>query len=134
MHPYPGRYLSKSQENFNTRLSRAHRIVENAFGIMASQWRIYHLVIDANEDTANLIVKATVALHNFIRLNRTPYAGKPEEHNDQNHRFQFRELHHVGSNHSSDEALEIREKFSRYFMSTEGALCWQTHHEDQSDQ
>jgi len=53
---------------FNYRLSRAHRIVENAFGLLASVFRIFRkpLII---KPTAEDVTLACVYLHNFLRRN-----------------------------------------------------------------
>lgn len=66
MIPYPGRYLDADRQNFNYRLSRARRVVENAFGILTARWRIYHREICAFPRTVDLIIKGTVVLHNLL--------------------------------------------------------------------
>lgn len=68
MRPYSGRFLEISLRIFNYRLSRARRCIENAFGILASRWRIFHKTIFCSPTTVDSLIKATVCLHNFIKL------------------------------------------------------------------
>ncbi|XP_057296209.1 uncharacterized protein LOC130625157 [Hydractinia symbiolongicarpus] len=51
---------------FNYRLSRARGIIENCFSISAARFRIFRRPLIAQVETANLITKAVVALHNFL--------------------------------------------------------------------
>ena len=55
---------------FNYRLSRARRIVENVFGILATRFRIFRRPIIANVDTVTRITKAVLALRNFQIFDR----------------------------------------------------------------
>lgn len=58
--------LPPDQRIFNFRLSRAQRVIENAFGIAASRFRILRRRIVASEPKVKRIMKAAVALHNFL--------------------------------------------------------------------
>ncbi|CAH2009654.1 unnamed protein product [Acanthoscelides obtectus] len=59
--------LSRKQKNFNYRLFRARRIVENAFGILASRLRIFEKSIPLAIDKVDILVKTACALHNWLR-------------------------------------------------------------------
>ncbi len=109
LRPYPGRNLSQPQRIFNYRLSPARRVVENAFGILAAHWRIYHRVIGVSPANVNAIVKATVALHNFQRWNSTVVATVPQE---EQHIPALTRARRVSTNNSALEAIAVRESFT----------------------
>lgn len=65
--PFPMKNLLYEQRVFNYRLSRARRVVENAFGILATRFRVFHTKISMQPNKAVDITLACVALHNFLR-------------------------------------------------------------------
>jgi hypothetical protein len=69
MKPFPSSQLTFVQRIFNYRLSRCRRIVENAFGILSSRFRIFMRQQDMEPPGVQLIVMCTIALHNFLRSN-----------------------------------------------------------------
>ncbi|XP_036346244.1 protein ALP1-like [Rhagoletis pomonella] len=81
MRPYPGIRLSPDRELFNKRLSRARRVIENAFGIMTARWRILLSPLQMHPTSAESVVKATVLLHNFLKMHDGTYC--PPEFVDQ---------------------------------------------------
>ena len=50
MKPFPHRHLDAGQRIFNYRLSRARRVVENAFGILANRFRVFLSTINLSPD------------------------------------------------------------------------------------
>lgn len=67
MMPYSRNGMTQKEKIFNYRLSRARRISENAFGILVSRFRIFLSGIEVSPDKVDYIVKATCALHNWLR-------------------------------------------------------------------
>ncbi|XP_017474590.1 PREDICTED: uncharacterized protein LOC108365139 [Rhagoletis zephyria] len=68
MRPYPGLAQNLQRRIFNYRLSRAHQVIENAFGILTARWQIFGKPINASSANGENIVLAAVALHNFVML------------------------------------------------------------------
>lgn len=66
MKPYSGKNLSDKKKICNYRFSRARRTVESAFGILANKWRIFHTAMCILPETANVVVTASVCLHNYV--------------------------------------------------------------------
>jgi len=60
------RTLDRRKAIFNYRLSRARRVVDSAFGIRASKWRILVKAVVTKVDKVVEIVKCIALLHNII--------------------------------------------------------------------
>jgi hypothetical protein len=67
MKPYGTRNLDREHRIFNYRLSRARRVVENAFGILANRFQVLLSTMNHHPDNVRLIVKACVLIHNLMR-------------------------------------------------------------------
>ncbi|XP_073485058.1 LOW QUALITY PROTEIN: uncharacterized protein [Aquarana catesbeiana] len=71
--PFALKNLTPEQKIFNYRLSRARRVVENAFGIMANHFRIFHTAINVAPPKNDTIVHSCCVLHNFLRRTSSNY-------------------------------------------------------------
>ncbi|XP_060561053.1 uncharacterized protein LOC132720846 [Ruditapes philippinarum] len=62
--PYSHRVLSHDERIFNYRLSRARRVVENAFGILANRFQVLMSTMQHHPSTIRLIGTTCLVLHN----------------------------------------------------------------------
>ena len=144
--PFPDKNNNdKTKIICNYRISSARRVIENTFGILASRFRIFRRPIVAQVETVDNVVKASVALHNFlinIQHSDDIYCYCPVDYVDQEGPLGIRAGHwrreiregnglirlqrnECGSNNFSNNAKQVRENFREYFNSPEGAVSWQ---------
>ena len=74
MKPLPRRNLSDAEAIYNYRISRARRVVENAFGILAARFRCLLRPMQLRPEKAIKVVIACCCLHNMLR---TQNYGEP---------------------------------------------------------
>ncbi|XP_078254545.1 uncharacterized protein LOC144593005 [Rhinoraja longicauda] len=78
MKPYSHRQMSSKQRIFNDRLSRARRVVENAFGILASRFRCLLTMMQQEPKNVQTVVYAACVLHNLVRCRSAAAAAMVE--------------------------------------------------------
>lgn len=72
MKPYPGNHdINSPKRIFNQKLSSSRVVVENAFGILASRFRIFRKPIALDPEKVMILTKTCVLLHNFLRKSNT---------------------------------------------------------------
>lgn len=109
------------REKFNKRLSRARRVIENAFGILVSRWRILLGPLNMAPESAEKIVKAAVLLHNFVKMHDATYI--PADYVDQYHGEEIvhglwrkqtslllKKPKRIFSNNASKDAFKLRDQ------------------------
>jgi len=137
MKPIPQRNLTRAQRIFNYRLSRGRRIVENAFGLLASRFRCLLGTMPQNPDTVTSIVLACICLHNLLRT-RYPTAADNmviDQENAETHEVipgswrDHASLADMGDvargNVATRDAKNQRQYLVEYFNSPAGSVPWQ---------
>lgn len=109
------RGLSKQDKIFNYRLSRARLTIECAFGILGEKWQILQQPLAFSLENIELIVSASLGLHNFLL-----YENDEEK------------LSYIQENYDTEPERQsiksgtiIRDRFKMYFSSLEGSVPWQ---------
>lgn len=133
MKPFTRRSTNISQRIFNYRLSRARRVVENAFGILSAKFRVFRAPILLKLSTTRSLVLACVCLHNFLldgQMKNPDSSGiAPEVLNDDivanvtDVPKAFKLLPYMPGRLNVEGKL-VRKKLAAYFMG-EGAVEWQ---------
>lgn len=129
---------------FNYRLSRARRVVENSFGILASTFMCFRKpLLVRKASTAEAITKAAVCLHNFLMSKEIrDLDGGQSELNEAfdapsvalANAHGMMPMGRVGANNYSRKAKQTRNVFAQYFSSVEGSVPWQMDHINQGSE
>ena len=134
MKPYSHRSQLRHERIFSYRLSRARRVVENAFGILAMKFRLFAGHMLQQTKNVKVITMAGCVLHNLC-LVRNPIPRNLVDHEDGQNNLvpgAWREdvvpfqtvAAAVGHNFSRD-AKNMREYLAHYYTSPTGAVPWQ---------
>ena len=123
-------------------------MIENAFGMLVTKFRIFRRPIIAKPEKVTKITQAACALHNYLKISeaRNPASMKPYcppgylDHEDRQGNLLYGDWRHhdnssglqpvsrIGSNRYSRPAGEVRDMLKSYFSSHDGALPWQEQH------
>lgn len=123
--PYPRDQSMVDSEKavFNYRLSRARRIVENAFGLLSQHFRIFYTPIILNVSVIENLITCACILQNLIIDEK----GVPLDMDDLiNNELQSVSIcNEIQSTSSQDLKFKIRDTFKTYFNSSSGSVSWQ---------
>jgi len=135
MKPFSLRNLTRGQRIFNYRLSRARRIVENAFGILAHRWRCLLTTMQQEPKTVTCIALTCVILHNLLRGKKPSEVRGDADQEDANHNIipgLWREdaaltdgISNFANNTTTQKAKLQRQYLCGYYNSEAGSVSWQ---------
>jgi hypothetical protein len=137
MKPYGSRNLTKEERIFNYRLSRARRVVENSFGILANRFRVLLTTMCHEPDTVRLIVSTCCVLHNLMRTRYPTLQNRLLDRDGPNQEVipgEWREGRNLedtqyrnvqGPNRASREGKAQRNLLKHWCNSPVGSVSWQ---------
>ena len=135
MKPYSARNLTREERIFNYRLSRARRVVENAFGILANRFQVFLTTMRHEALTVRLIVNACILLHNLMRTRHPVLQNRLVDHEGPEGQLLPGEWRHgqnledtlyvTAPNTASREAKKQRNLIKHWVNSAAGAVSWQ---------
>ena len=137
MKPYARfRGLSIAERIFNYRLSRARRVVENAFGIMALRWQVLLTFMrQKHVDTTRLVTATCVVLHNLMRTRYPTHHNDMADHFDRDGNLRpgiwrnMAQMHEVETvrapSREKTDAKKAREYLRLWENSPAGSVPWQ---------
>lgn len=103
-------------------MSRARRIVESAFGILANRFRVLLNPINLCSTKVEIITCTCVLLHNFLAIeNKNIYVDRDRDKNN----CELRTIERQTGNRSTTSALQVTDNFKEFFNSSLGSVSWQ---------
>jgi len=141
MKPYSLKNMTRDERLFNYRLSRARRVVENSFGILANRFQVMLTTMCHHADTVRLIVKTCILLHNLMRTRYPVLQNRLVDIQGQDGHVQpgaWRDgrnlddtVNPTAPNRASKEGKKLRNLIKHWVNSEPGAVPWQDRMIDQ---
>ena len=135
MKPFSHRYQTIQERIFNYRCSRARRVVENGFGILANRFRCLLTTLATTPENAIKITKACLTLHNLMRDRYPNLQNADLDREDQNGNLIpgawrtphcLHEMETVGRAPRENQAgKKLRIYLKHYYNSDAGRVPWQ---------
>ena len=135
MKPFNRRNLPDAHLIFNYRLSRARRIVENAFGILANRFGCLLTTMRQRPKVVEKIVLACICLHNLMRMRYPALQNAALDQEDDRHNIipgawrgglDMADMDNIeGGNRTTKAAKAQRLYLTHYYNSPVGAVPWQ---------
>lgn len=134
MKPYAQtEHLTRSQEHFNYRISRARINIECAFGILTTRWRIFERPLGMKVETVELIIMATVLLHNFIITLDLNTGKGAEGYSDYQHQPDRTDYVDEVDDRACQRSEIQRQKLQEYLISPAGRMTQQNRKRKRKD-
>ena len=134
MKPYSHLSQVHHERVFNYRLSRARRVVENAFGILQMRWRVFTSPMNLQPRLVRDVALCACVLHN-LSLQHQPLPPNFVDREHQNHAMvpgawrdqepQMLGLQVGQVRNPSRDAKAVRNYLANYYSSDAGAVPWQ---------
>ena len=134
MKPYSHQSQVEHEKIFSYRLSRARRVVENAFGLLTSRLRVFGTTMQLQPSVVKIITMCGCVMHNLI-LNRYPHLPVEVDHEDEEHNVipgAWREdnnglegLYNPRGQNYATQPKQMRDHLAHYYSSEVGAVPWQ---------
>ncbi len=119
--------MDEPEKMFNYRLSRACRVVENAFGILSQCFRMYHHTLDMTHGHTVLVVQASTVLHNFIMQDVDMDISNVKDKDIKSCTGgMLKMLSPLSGNTATLNGAKTRHTFRDYFLTDVGRVKWQS--------
>lgn len=135
MKPFSKRYMLREERIFNYRCSRARRVVENAFGILANRFRCLLTTMNTKPPATVWIVTGCLTLHNIMRMRYPNLQNADLDIEGDNHNIipgawrdgaVMAEVEAAGRGpRQTAEGKKQRHYLMKYFNSPAGSVPWQ---------
>jgi hypothetical protein len=129
--------LTQKQKIYNYRLSRARRVSENAFAILAQGFRVFGRSIELKVSTSDLVIRSACYLHNWLRMTSSNYISMGcveyedldtgtfhEGHWRAERKLGLAPVRNIASNNYRASAAHLRDQYADYFSGA-GSVPWQ---------